>query len=153
MKIRAFGRFPRGKRGLKSVPCRLRNLGQRSLPSREAWIEIPGRRVRLPGPAVASPPREVWIEISSSSPAVTSSESRFPPREAWIEITSKTADYEACDVSLPSREAWIEIACSMTWGWNTGRFPRGKRGLKLCSLTFSPPYSCRFPRGKRGLKY
>ena len=35
-------------------------------------------------------------------------------------------------MTLPPREAWIEIALSWRWWTNTtGRFPRGKRGLKF----------------------
>ena len=37
-----IGRFPRGKRGLKFIEATLQGSSRRSLPSREAWIEITG---------------------------------------------------------------------------------------------------------------
>ena len=58
----ALSRFPRGKRGLKLFLILLLILLIRSLPSREAWIEISG-----PAPPAllvrSLPSREAWIEI------------------------------------------------------------------------------------------
>ena len=55
----------------------------------------------------------------------------LPPREAWIEIIG-ILDKDAKTMSLPPREAWIEINLDPSAvTLPEGRFPRGKRGLKL----------------------
>ena len=58
-----WGRFPRGKRGLKYLPCRFGGREQKSLPPREAWIEIDDIQLSLFKGTESLPPREAWIEI------------------------------------------------------------------------------------------
>ena len=56
--------------------------------------------------------------------------------------------------SLPPREAWIEILSSSSESpIRSGRFPRGKRGLKCVVHLNHLAIIGRFPRGKRGLKF
>ena len=57
----------------------------------------------------------------------------LPSREAWIEIETMGVTASQAS-SLPSREAWIEIALAAILAIAGGRFPRGKRGLKLRAL-------------------
>ena len=124
------GRFPHGKRGLKSRHCGYRRGWRRSLPPREAWIEIDMAIILSVHPR-SLPPREAWIEICHILHGLNKSVWSLPPREAWIEISA-------------SSSASAASAC---------RFPHGKRGLKF--LVMYSPRSClrRFPHGKRGLKY
>ena len=100
-------RFPRGKRGLKLTVGGWQRCAGGSLPSREAWIEIPA--TLFGGTWVAS----------------------LPSREAWIEIVHLFVIKSVGYPSLPSREAWIEIPVpELSVLPPHGRFPRGKRGLK-----------------------
>ena len=99
-------RFPRGKRGLKSVIDLTGPRAEESLPPREAWIEIKLTKV-LGKKDESLPPREAWIEISSRQMCLRQSMS-LPPREAWIEILSLRF-FARLSSSLPPREAWIEI--------------------------------------------
>ena len=59
------GRFPRGKRGLKSLSWDYPCWPGQSLPPREAWIEIIKDTVGDTALAASLPPREAWIEIVS----------------------------------------------------------------------------------------
>ena len=122
------GRFPRGKRGLKSGRSLALWGFLRSLPPREAWIEI-RCFLYFSRTLMSLPPREAWIEIiyRGRSPVRASS---LPPREAWIEICFRHTSYKH-GRSLPPREAWIEIKVTLVnSSLLAGRFPRGKRGLK-----------------------
>ena len=60
-----IGRFPRGKRGLKSKLTWHRQVPHVSLPPREAWIEIQIPRAQI-SRSVSLPPREAWIEIEAN---------------------------------------------------------------------------------------
>ena len=59
------GRFPRGKRGLKSFKLELYVYLHKSLPPREAWIEMTHIGCRG-SPDGSLPPREAWIEMGTS---------------------------------------------------------------------------------------
>ena len=60
-----FGRFPRGKRGLKSPLTTGLATVAKSLPSREAWIEIFTPSSFPAAQTMSLPSREAWIEIMS----------------------------------------------------------------------------------------
>ena len=101
-------RFPRGKRGLKLTVGGWQRCAGGSLPSREAWIEIPA--TLFGGTWVASlPSREAWIEIVHLFVIKSVGYPSLPSREAWIEICQLLSEALAEEKSLPSREAWIEI--------------------------------------------
>ena len=78
------GRSPHGERGLKLDRHRLHSVGNVSLSSRRAWIEI-GYPIGIE-----------WNDTSLSS------------RRAWIEINVNAAWRDLLK-SLSSRRAWIEI--------------------------------------------
>ena len=61
-----------------------------------------------------------------------------PARGAWIEIWIFLYDKRAA-ASPPARGAWIEIPRGrLSSGCSTGRPPRGGRGLKSHTRSFSP---------------
>ena len=103
-------RFPRGKRGLKlPLSDGLQNLC-RSLPSREAWIEMGC----FAGRCTASwslPSREAWIEITLQYANTSAQMSRFPRGKRGLKLESAYAA-GSDEGSLPSREAWIEMILS-----------------------------------------
>ena len=85
------------------------------------------------------PPREAWIEIRLHGSGRKKPVTSLPPREAWIEILSAVGMLPKAELSLPPREAWIEIENYVKEHWyNAGRFPRGKRGLKLSGFLARP---------------
>ena len=146
----------------------------KSLPPREAWIEI---TVAL----IASfciwslPPREAWIEIIFSFPIACFGRS-LPPREAWIEIFSvigyplsfgrrfprgkRGLKYRQNGLitlphkSLPPREAWIEIFKVKFNFLARLSLPPREAWIEILRQAFQlQKLYGRFPRGKRGLKW
>ena len=101
----------------------------RSLPPREAWIEI-------------NPPRRAFCCTESRFPhgkrglklpiyhLQTINRGRFPHGKRGLKLAALYGDADAW-LSLPPREAWIEITISSAMRLIApGRFPHGKRGLK-----------------------
>ena len=88
-----------------------------SLPSRGAWIEIPGSHWPSALACRSLPSRGAWIEIHGLPEGVNRNNTSLPSRGAWIEIFVSPT-YRAKAQSLPSRGAWIEIVQiveSATW--------------------------------------
>ena len=83
------------------------SLITRSLPPREAWIEIT-RPLAVFLSLTSLPPREAWIEIGHHLLAEGRSTGRFPHGKRGLKYPEREALREAL-VSLPPREAWIEI--------------------------------------------
>ena len=79
------GRFPRGKRGLKSV------------------LQVP-----LPQVLKSLPSREAWIEIYIKNEGGDEMLSRFPRGKRGLKSDYRRPVLDEV-LSLPSREAWIEI--------------------------------------------
>ena len=73
---------------------------QRSLPPREAWIEII-RRMGRDTFSPSLPPREAWIEITGRGRKNPQPES-LPPREAWIEMLPAPSATHVAAVASPT---------------------------------------------------
>ena len=80
----------------------------KSLPSREAWIEIPSVQ-KADFHRRSLPSREAWIEIHNGDGVIRQKKSRFPRGKRGLKSGAE-AYYVGNAMSLPSREAWIEIA-------------------------------------------
>ena len=145
-------RFPRGKRGLKSIRCEIPAFPIQSLPSREAWIEMVRKYMNRPTELRRFPRGKRGLKFYIHALRYFRI-SRFPRGKRglkWVIVicikiqtfcrfprgkrglkSRNVPIHEKCHASLPSREAWIEIwTAPGSSRWTKRRFPRGKRGLK-----------------------
>ena len=146
-------RSPHGERGLKSVDKQHPvESYHESLPTRGAWIEIPGP-VRNPPRRRSLPTRGAWIEIHPGCPVWCGPWS-LPTRGAWIEITGTATRPSTKSASLPTRGAWIEIAL---WGrlkMRSRSLPTRGAWIEIGAVREDVRYYIRrSPHGERGLKY
>ena len=100
-------RSPHGERGLKLLFEGPLVVGDASLPTRGAWIEIGNIAVKHRHTA-SLPTRGAWIEIISWRVFAPAFPASLPSRGAWIEIKKKGRQIHQYP-SLPTRGAWIEI--------------------------------------------
>ena len=135
-----ISRAPHGARGLKFTYNDLLEIGEKSRPTRGAWIEI--KRILSGAP-------EIWSR---------------PTRGAWIEIMSllsQAMEARARRLARPPRGAGKEIRSPrFFWrGWSR-RAPHGARGLKsvqrLPGSSPTPPKKPQTPltaNAVRGVRY
>ena len=120
-----LGRFPRGKRGLKYRVWDYKSTSQDSrFPRGKRGLKFAAAYF-LPMTVLSLPSREAWIEIINLESRKGRRPLSLPSREAWIEIIIKTALFSSEETSLPPREAWIEI------------FSKTRQGVKSPKLLFS----------------
>ena len=77
---------------------------RKSLPPREAWIEIEMPSIKATETVQSLPSRKAWIEIEMLAVVRVTTPGRFPRRKRGLKYMPKL--YLDCDItSLPSREA------------------------------------------------
>ena len=103
------GRSPCGERGLKFPREVVRLQGQRSLPVRGAWIEMPPCGRRCAAPKSRSPCGERGLKCLITQCPFDRFFCRSPCGERGLKSTCNTDKKERLITSLPVRGAWIEI--------------------------------------------